>query len=641
MQEGGKAARIKVVSFDNFYRSWYDSQAYVTARSEKPFGSAIREGESGPDLRPYVPVYFDDLDGRRFSIQAIADLIRGGTKAVLTGEFGTGKSRAVQQLFGALKPNEVPEKSPVSIDLRHMWGTTSAEEVLRRHYSMLQLGSAADKVADALHHNEFFLLLDGFDELAIQEWGSDPVAVTESRARTMQPVRDLLNRTSNGALVTGRAHYFNSDAEMLSALGLPQATLILSTPPEFSLDETRQFMEAMGYVGDIPVWLPRKPLIAEMYGDFALSGHAPVGETRAVFWEKFIDALCRRDAKIRQSYDPEAIKQILCRLSRKTRVLLNGLGPIVPADVQEAFTTVVGQLPAQEASSMLQRLPGLGRVASESEDRQFVDDFIIQGLRGLDVANIVATYEMDINAREWRHGAGELGIEVIGNRSESHFTRQDALNRIRGDHASKLGPLNADIVSGLLVSEDNHLDFGGAVIDGGYFAICDFSGKSVSGLHITSSEIGLLNVYNCNVSNVIVTDSIVENLDGVSGDGLPDWIQRCEIGAKTQLDTVSRIKRSQLKPTEMILVTILRKTFFQPGSGRKEEALLRGLGQFGDAKLQNKILAVLCTRNFLTEAPGSSGRLFVPERSKTARAARMISQLQQSEDEVWLQVSQL
>lgn len=641
MQEGGKAARIEVISFETFYRRWYDSQSYVAARSEKPFGSAIREGEEGPDLRPYVPVFFDDSDGRRYSIDAVAEIIQGGRKAVLTGDFGTGKSRAIQQLFDTLKPKHATDKSPVSVDLRHMWGTTSAEEVLRRHYSMLQLSSAAETAVDALHHDEFYLLLDGFDELAIQEWGSDPAAVSKSRSRTMTPIRDLLNRTRNGSLVTGRAHYFNSDSEMLSALGLPQNTLVLSTPPEFSLEEARQFMVAMGYAGDIPVWLPRKPLIAEMYCDFAMMGLVPNGVTRANFWERFIDALCQRDAKIRQSYDPEVIKQILCKLSRRARSLPSGVGPIVPADIQNSFTSVVGQLPAQEASSMLQRLPGLGRVASETDDRQFIDDFIVQGLRGLDVSNIVATYEMDVKADVWRHGAGELGVEIIGSRSNSHFTRQDALNRIRGDRATKLGPLNADIVSGILVSEEGTVDFAGAVVDGGYFSILDFSGKDVRNLHVSSSETSLLNIYNCDVNGTSITDCIIESLDGVSGDGLPEWIARCEVATQTQLDTVARIRKSQLKPTEMILVTILRKTFFQPGSGRKEEALLRGLGQFGDVRLQNRILNVLMSRGFLTETAGDSGRLFIPERSKTARAGRMISQLQQSDDEVWIEIAKL
>jgi len=378
-----------------------------------PFGSAIQEGKNGPDDRPYVPILFEDNDGRKYSIDALRDVLKGGRKVILTGEFGTGKSRAIQQLFHALLPKNPIDKSPLSIDLRHMWGTTSADEILRRHFSILQMGAAANKVSDALHHGEFFLLMDGFDELAIQEWGGDSTAVSASRAKTMEPVRDLLNRTKNGCLITGRAHYFNNDTEMLAALGLPGQTLVLSTPPEFSPDDVKTFMEAMGFTGDIPVWLPRKPLIAEMYADFANRGEAPVGDTRAIFWSKFMDALCRRDSKIRQSYDPEAIKQILCRLSRKARTLPTGLGPIIPSDVQDAFTSVVGQFPAQEAASMLQRLPGLERVASETEDRQFVDDFIVEGLRGLDVANIIATYEQDDEIEKWRHGAGEVGIEVI------------------------------------------------------------------------------------------------------------------------------------------------------------------------------------------------------------------------------------
>ncbi|MDT8872935.1 hypothetical protein RAA17_22110 [Komagataeibacter rhaeticus] len=50
---------------------------------------------------------------------------------------------------------------------------------------------------------------------------------------------------------------------------------------------------------------------------------------------------------------------------------------------------------------MLQRLPGLGRVVAETDDRQFIDDFIVEGLRGFDVSSILTTFEENINSSEW------------------------------------------------------------------------------------------------------------------------------------------------------------------------------------------------------------------------------------------------
>jgi hypothetical protein len=427
---------------------------------------------------------------------------------------------------------------------------------------------------------------------------------------------------------------------MLSALGLSAQALIVSTPPEFTVEETKQYVTSIGYTGEIPVWLPRKPITAEMYGDFAMRGLMKDDDSRPLFWENFIDALCRRDAKIRHSYDPEIIKQIICRLSRITRMSESGLGPITPLDVQEAFKGVVGQFPAQEAASMLQRLPGLGRVAAETEDRQFADNFLVEGLRGLDVVNIVSLYETEIKSTSWKHGIGELGTEVVASLSGRSFSPHDAIKRIQSERGEQ-GPLHCDIVSGLVMSEADLVDFHGIEISGGYIATLDLSEKKVCNLHISSSEIKYVNIFNCDVDNLVIKDCVIEVLDGASGDSIPSWIEGCVVGTKSQLDTTSRIKKSPLKPSEMILVTILRKTFFQAGSGRKEEALLRGLGQFGDAKLQNKILSTLCTRSFLNEAPGSSGRLFIPERSKTPRARQMLSQLQQSRDEIWLEVSGL
>ncbi|MCF4165777.1 hypothetical protein L2U69_08995 [Zavarzinia compransoris] len=642
MIEGAKAAKIQIDSFSSFYRHWFDNAAYIAARKKRPFGSAFKEGSDGPDSRPYVPVLFDGQDGKRYEIKDIALKISHGSRVILVGEFGTGKSRAIQQLFDELLPQSPTDKTALSIDLRTMWGTQNADEVLRRHFSMLQMSQNASSAIDALHHDDFVLLLDGFDELAIQDWGNEAGTISKSRNRTMDPVRDLLNRTKSGALITGRSHYFSSDKEMLSALGLNNDALIISTPPEFTISETKQFLKDMGRDVEIPNWLPRKPLVAEMFAEFsdiALSNIQIVN--RPAFWEMFIDQLCERDSRIRQSYDSEALKKILCKLSRKARATADGRGPITPFDVQTIFGEVVGQLPAQEASAMLQRLPGLGRVASETDDRQFVDDFIVEGLRGLDVANILALYEQNVQSDHWKHGAGVLGLEIIANRVGQSFSISDATHRIQSERGESGGPLSCDIVGGLLLCDINELDFSGSEVVGGYVSVLDFSSKNVMGLHIESCEIKFLNIFNSSVVDVKISNSTIEYLEGASGDETPEWLQSCIVADRLKLDTVARIKRTELSPSQILLVTILRKTFLQPGSGRKEEALLRGLGEFGDAKLQSKVLSVLIKNRFLTEAPGRSGKLFVPERSMTSRVKAMMSKLQQSDDEVWREISKL
>ncbi|AHK70727.1 NACHT domain-containing protein [Gluconobacter oxydans] len=639
MIESARAARIEITSFEIFYRNWYDSSSYVAARLQRSFGSAINETQEGPDTRPYVPVFFDDRSGHRYKLEDLVTRIQHGARIVMIGDFGTGKSRCIQELFSKLIPKNATEKSPISIDLRTMWGTQSAEELIYRHYSMLQLDGMKERAVEALHKGDLFLLLDGFDELAIQEWGSEPDAIAKSRARTMEPIRDILNRTKSGAIICGREHYFSSDNEMLAALGLNKTAIIVETPPEFSMDEAKKFLHTAGYDGHIPIWLPRKPLIAEMYANFSQKKLIDASSGRPEFWESFIDALCSRDSQIRASYDPETIKNILRLLSRKTRIAPDGRGPITPTDVQQAFTSIVGQHPAQEAISMLQRLPGLGRVAAETDDRQFIDDFIAEGLRGFDVSSILATFEENIKSSEWKHGAGNLGLEIIANRLNKSFTIIDAVKRIQNGRGENEGPLNCDIVGGIALSSVSEIDISGSEICGGYISTFDLSEKKIEGLHLSGCEIGYLNIFNSNTIDTIISDSIIETLDGVSGSEVPDWIKNCEIEKKSNLDTVARIRKTHLKPSEIILVTILRKTFFQPGSGRKEEALLRGLGEYGDAKLQGKVLRILVSSEFLQEANGRSGKLYIPERSKTSRASKMMSQLQQSNDPIWLEVS--
>jgi hypothetical protein len=88
-------------------------------------------------------------------------------------------------------------------------------------------------------------------------------------------------------------------------------------------------------------------------------------------------------------------------------------------------------------------------------------------------------------------------------------------------------------------------------------------------------------------------------------------------------------------------VTVLRKTFFQKGSGRKEEALLRGLGQLVKAGDLDRIVGKLIKEGLLTKQRGDSGDLYVPVRSEARRAGKIIAELSLSKDPIWIFTSEL
>jgi hypothetical protein len=96
-----------------------------------------------------------------------------------------------------------------------------------------------------------------------------------------------------------------------------------------------------------------------------------------------------------------------------------------------------------------------------------------------------------------------------------------------------------------------------------------------------------------------------------------------------------------LSPGHQVLVTIIKKTFFQKGAGRKEEALLRGLGQIVASGTLQKILAILIRENCLERFRGEEGSVYAPIRSQAGRMKQMLYNLRTSDDPIWNEVERL
>ena len=108
-----------------------------------------------------------------------------------------------------------------------------------------------------------------------------------------------------------------------------------------------------------------------------------------------------------------------------------------------------------------------------------------------------------------------------------------------------------------------------------------------------------------------------------------------EIDRFDALANVARIREAGLSKEQEIFVTVVHKTFFQPGSGRKEEALLRGLGAAGDRKIARRVLGMLIDEGVLTSFPGQEGSVYTPVRKHTTRMGQIVEQLRYSSDPLW------
>ncbi len=100
MKEAGNAAHIRVVSVAAFERDFFDFRAYHELRSKIPFGSAVDAKTGENDARAFISVDYEDVErSDRLNKQEIVARLLRGEQVVLTGDFGTGKSRCVKEVY--------------------------------------------------------------------------------------------------------------------------------------------------------------------------------------------------------------------------------------------------------------------------------------------------------------------------------------------------------------------------------------------------------------------------------------------------------------------------------------------------------------------------------------------------------------
>jgi hypothetical protein len=200
MVGAGKPHHITVLSVDQFSRRFFDFPAYATARAAAPFGSSINPLTGEIDATEYVPVRYL-VEGRKGDVGSkdVANWLLEGRKIILLGEYGSGKSRCVREVFRHL--SAVAEEKfayPLAIDLRRSWGLEQADELIRRHLGGLGLESMRDSGTRAFLRGAFVALLDGFDEIGSQAWSNDANKLKVIRAKSLVGVKELIRETPGG-----------------------------------------------------------------------------------------------------------------------------------------------------------------------------------------------------------------------------------------------------------------------------------------------------------------------------------------------------------------------------------------------------------------------------------------------------------
>ncbi|MDQ0251599.1 hypothetical protein J2W22_003687 [Sphingomonas kyeonggiensis] len=649
MIETAEGQRIIACSISSFAALFFEYERYRVARTAKTFGSSVVPATGLKDETPYVHVkYYSENDKRLLSIDEISRLLMSGKSVVLLGEYGSGKSRCIQELFLSLSGRWQENFTfPFAVNLRDCWGLTRKEEIIRRHILDLGLDDLEGKAVGVFNRGGAIYLLDGFDEIGIQSWSTDDSKQKMLRATALAAVNDLVSHSPKGCLVAGREHYFSSNDEMFSSLGLDKnSAIIVRAQEEFSEEEIQSYFDVAGIDVDLPSWLPRRPLICQTIASLSEEDRLSMfgfGSDEVAFWNHLIDTICARDASIHPAFDKETIKSVFILLARFTRTKPANVGPISLADLDKAFEVTVGTPPVQEASVMLQRLPSLGREKQESQERKFVDNYILDGLRALDIVRMESYSEpqkKDVFDSQWSNPIEFLGQKIVSDYISSNFNRMRSL--LNRSAKSENTTLAADISSSFMLTGSDRIDFEGLNISNATFSLFDMS-KTIPDNIVISSSI---------FSNIVVPSSppkgtkflgcLAGRVSGVASKAaLPTWLALDSVDYFDSTQTVSKIRDAGLSPAHEILATIVKKTFFQKGSGRKEEALLRGFGQSASKKLSDRVLKLLLREGIITAAPGKEGTIYVPNRSEAGRMKAMMEELKSSADAIWREVGEL
>ena len=292
---------------------------------------------------------------------------------------------------------------------------------------------------------------------------------------------------------------------------------------------------------------------------------------------------------------------------------------------------------------MLQRLPSLGRISTETSDRQFVDIYILDGLRAKDLVNVCTGSEIEftlVSATKWTNPLDDLGQRVLA--SDSNVSENSKLAFAKKAVEAGNAVLACDIAASLMRTASTSFDFERLNIAEGEFLYLPLSERQISNLTIQSSIIGELAFPALNFNTLRIQDCVASKVTGISSvSALPSWITNLEVDHYDSVESVSRIRKIGLKPAQEILITIIRKTFFQKGSGRKEEALLRGLGTVAAKSISRKILNIMLREGLMTMFKGDEGPVYAPVRSNTKRMQEILDELGGSVDALWLEVSEI
>ena len=639
---------VVCLSFSQFRAQVIDAQSYLDTRTEYQFGSMYDpETQSRTTPSDLISRQLVTRDGDVLEVEDIPRRLHDGETFVLLGDYGAGKSTTLREIFLALRSlyfSDRTSRFPVHLNLRDHHGQTDPAEALERHARNIGFQSP-NHLVRAWLAGYLILIFDGFDEFATAGWTGQAKRLRDIRFNSMELIRKFMRGPSGtGVIVAGRQHYFDSDTELTTALGLDQNSTRLFIN-DFTDIQIRDFLTKKGWDEGIPAWLPSRPLLL---GYLCARGmlkeviNVEHGSSPAVGWNTLLELTANREAEIEAGIDGAAVRQIVENLATKARSKNDGMGSLSQDDILGSFQNICGFAPDDRGLLLLQRLPGLGAAQSEDGSRDFIDSDLVDAARAGDISRFIAdpySFKL-VTPATWQMTLGQLGIELGALQCHLHSFNEGKLRTALQQASSYVEPgeLCLDLIQ---INKEMGFGFSGqpfsvrsVLVKDASFGDVPLDYSSVSfrdclfqrlEMDISAETSQLPRFYSCYVSTI---DGRVSQMDLPTGIFDKDCVFD-SFGESSQ--NTAAILDLPLTMGMKVLLTVLKKLYLQPGAGRKQSALFRGLDHRARGLVPD-ILDLLIREGLTVRSTVGEEAVWLPTRSESVRVRRLVSSPMVSKD---------
>lgn len=635
---------VAILSFRSFQRLLIDVGTYNNVRKSHRFGSARDpETDSVESLDKYIPLEFSSVacENDILSYHNLMSEMAAGRVVVLLGDYGSGKSMTLRQIFLQYNRIEIDrnsgtrvqhEKFCLHLNLSDHQGQSDPAEALIRHANKIGFPHPSNLIR-AWRAGYAHVILDGFDEIFSTGVRSG-TRIVQIRRDAAQLVRKFIDDMPDGAgvLIAGREHYFDSVEELKSALKVNQSTLIVKAV-DFTENKVSEYLKQRSWTFNLPDWLPRRPLLIGYLAARQVLSEGVDGETDpGSGWNTLLEKICARESRIEAGVSAEDVRALLHRFATLARHTSSGLGPLRFEDLVATYQDIFGYTPDEGgAYTVLQRLPGLQAIEGDNR-RSFVDADMVDAARAGEVFDVVLNPYRPSPKQIFRGvttALGDVGLEVLANTLETaniNYASVDAaLDQIGPDPGFDY--LRCDIL---------RAGFG---FDHSPAKTTMIASVAIPSLALPGTDCSSVSFYDCLIERLDLTDMLsVKELpyfnkcsfsiiDGIAEiDNLAvEHFSDCDFGMfSDSTSTMNQILALDITDKRRVALTILRKVFVQSGHSRKENALYRGSLSIKQRGLVPEVLKELSSAGLIHASKRRGTTLWTPNMIYSARVRNIL-----------------